>query len=278
MKHIIFIFCALIIITIKLHAQIGIQTDYPRQIFHIDALQDNPLDVTTPLTVTQEQNDMVIDKNGNIGIGTLIPQNKIHINHDPVITGDAYGLRLTPGYGNSAILTLEGDGKTVKWEPNPSLGKKAQFMFQADKIPYSNNSAYRNMVKISGDINLSGTNAIEISTEGRYLLTLDMMGLAFLDTRYSTSTRHPSIYLYIYKYDSATNTTEMVDAIEHYMAVLTTGQYMSFQSTLYAGYCRPSDKLYILVRPAICFGDTSSNNGYYETNTTNPTIVTIYNI
>lgn len=54
-------------------AQIGINTDYPRALLHIDGGRDNPQDFTTPLTAAQMANDVVVLSNGNVGIGVVNP-------------------------------------------------------------------------------------------------------------------------------------------------------------------------------------------------------------
>lgn len=274
------IICVVVLSVSQCFSQIGIQTEYPKALFHIDGAGDNPKNATSILTTSQLQNDIAVNTVGNIGVGTITPQSKLDITHDPTITGDTYALRLTPGYGAPAILVLQSDGKTVKWEANPSLGKKAQFRFNPIKVPYVN-SLYSNFTKLNGDLNLSGTNAIAITTEGRYLLTVDMMGLATLDSRTSPPLQ-ASIYIYLYKYEASTGSTTLVDGIEHYMSITEkVGSYMAFPAALYAGYCKPSDRLYIAVRPSIAFGISGSaeaQNGNVEFTNTNPSIVTVYNI
>ena len=183
---------------------------------------------------------------------------------------------MTPGYGGAAILALQNDGKTVKWEANPSLGQSAQFQVKPEKFNFSTRIPVP-MSKLSGSINLSGDNNILIPSEGRYLLTLDMMGIATLTT-VANPPCYMSIYIYLYKYNTLTNTEEVVDAIEHYMPIIKTKDYMAFQSTLYAGYCYPTDYLYVKFNAAISFGSATVPDGYFSTTSATPCIITIYNI
>ncbi|MBF0577217.1 hypothetical protein [Dysgonomonas sp. GY617] len=57
------------------NAQIGINTDYPKALFHIDAKSDNG-SATTPITISD---DVVFDSEGNMGIGTITPIAKVDI-------------------------------------------------------------------------------------------------------------------------------------------------------------------------------------------------------
>lgn len=259
-----------------IRSQIGIQTDFPRTLFHIDGAKDNPQNSTSAITAAQQQNDIVIDSNGRLGVGTISPEAKLDIEHSKDITGDEYGLKLTPGYGGPSVLVLQNDGKTVKWEANPSLGQKSQFQVQPTVFPYGG-SVVR-LTKLSGSLSLSNNTNILIPTEGRYLLTFDIMGLASL----MSSAQPPvqaSLYLFLYKYNTLTGTEETIDSIEHYMTITQqTGDYMAFPSALYAGYCYTTDYLFIRFSVTIAYGDSNIKDGTFTVTNANPCIVTIYNI
>ncbi|SHF89201.1 hypothetical protein [Dysgonomonas macrotermitis] len=270
-----------LIFSLNIHSQIGIQTDFPRTLFHIDGAKDNPQNGASAVTTTQQQNDITIDTNGRMGLGTISPQAKLHIEHSKIVSGDEYGLKLTPGYGGPSILALQNDGQTVKWEANPSLGQQAQFQVQPTVFPYINNIP-TNMTKLNGSLSLSGSDKILIPTEGRYLLTFDMIGLTTFDTRYAPPYQS-SIYIYLYKYNTLTGTAEAVDAMEHYMTITqSTGEYMAFPTALYAGYCYTTDYLYIVFRPTVAYGageiPDTLYNGNYTVTSDKPCIITIYNI
>ncbi|PWN58387.1 hypothetical protein [Chryseobacterium viscerum] len=58
-------------------AQVGINTENPQQIFHVDGNKDNP---TTGIpNPAQQINDVVITSNGQIGIGTTSPISKLDV-------------------------------------------------------------------------------------------------------------------------------------------------------------------------------------------------------
>lgn len=64
----------LFILTFDMQAQVigvGINTRFPKGAFHIDAAGDNPTAESTPLSVAQARNDVVMDVNGNLAIGGL---------------------------------------------------------------------------------------------------------------------------------------------------------------------------------------------------------------
>ena len=57
--------------TITIFSQVGVRTANPQQPFHVDGNKDNP--VTGQPSSAQEANDVVINKDGHVGIGTLSP-------------------------------------------------------------------------------------------------------------------------------------------------------------------------------------------------------------
>ncbi len=80
--------------------QVGIQTDNPQGIFHVDAMKNNS-------PVIQENDDFVVkNSTGNVGIGILNPDNKLHVNGK---------IKITDGTeGNSKILVSRSDGQ-ARW-------------------------------------------------------------------------------------------------------------------------------------------------------------------
>lgn len=58
-------------------AQIGIGTENPQKLFHVDGAKDNSL-IGTPNTL-QQRNDVVITAEGRIGIGTISPEGALDI-------------------------------------------------------------------------------------------------------------------------------------------------------------------------------------------------------
>lgn len=87
------------------NAQVGIQTSNPQGVFNIDAVKDNP--ATGAPSAAQQANDVAVTATGNMGIGTTVPTNKLHVNGtDP--------LRLQGvGTGNTTtdpLVVIDGTG------------------------------------------------------------------------------------------------------------------------------------------------------------------------
>lgn len=80
-----------------LFSQLGIQTAEPQGIFHVDAAHNN--------TPTIQENDDFIVKNttGNVGVGTLNPSTKLHINGKITLTDGTQG--------NQKILVSRSNGQ-----------------------------------------------------------------------------------------------------------------------------------------------------------------------
>lgn len=104
--------CLLLISSV--FAQVGINTNYPRGILHIDAAGDNPNDLTTPLTAGQAANDIYVEQNtGNVGIGTVSPKAKLHI----VASSGTNGFILKDGSEDSKkILTCQNATGLASWQ------------------------------------------------------------------------------------------------------------------------------------------------------------------
>lgn len=90
------------------HAQIGINTSVPLQVFHIDGAKDNP-PTGTP-TPEQQLNDVVITKEGKMGIGTITPTTSLEIN-----SPTAGAIKIKDGtQGAGKYLTSDDEG-LAKW-------------------------------------------------------------------------------------------------------------------------------------------------------------------
>lgn len=60
-----------------MYSQIGVQTSNPQGTFHVDGAKDNPASGTP--SAAQQNNDMVLQKDGNFGLGTTAPENKFQV-------------------------------------------------------------------------------------------------------------------------------------------------------------------------------------------------------
>lgn len=97
-----------------LYAQIGINTDNPQKLFHVDA-KGNTVAASNIL------DDMVVDENGNLGLGTIDPKAKLHIKTGGTAATPVRGLRLKDGNEtNDYLLTaIDNAGYAIwkKWTP-----------------------------------------------------------------------------------------------------------------------------------------------------------------
>lgn len=78
--------------SVKIQAQVGIQTANPQGAFNIDAAKDNP--ATGAPTAAQQVNDISVTTTGSMGIGTTAPAAKVDI------VGTTFGLKNSSAAGS----------------------------------------------------------------------------------------------------------------------------------------------------------------------------------
>ena len=103
MKKKILLLMGIFSVGIALHAQIGINTDNPLALFHIDAKGN-----TTSAWVGVED-DVVVSNAGNLGLGTIAPPNRVSV----ISSGVDTGLHLPNGSKSGNILTSDVSGHSV---------------------------------------------------------------------------------------------------------------------------------------------------------------------
>ncbi|CAM2885487.1 hypothetical protein DRF59_08065 [Chryseobacterium flavum] len=93
-------------------SQVGINTPNPQGSFHVDGAKDN---VSTGVpTIVQQSNDFTVLSNGNVGVGTVTPSNKLDIRST---TNGA--LKIVDGtQGNAKVLTSDANG-VATWKDLP---------------------------------------------------------------------------------------------------------------------------------------------------------------
>lgn len=98
-----------IIIGSKIYAQVGINTANPKGTFHVDAGKDNPPAPDNP-SVPQQLNDVIVTASGNVGIGTITPGTKLHINNTT-----AGAIRITDGSEAAGRVLTSNDNGVGTW-------------------------------------------------------------------------------------------------------------------------------------------------------------------
>lgn len=106
---------AICLLSISLvNAQVGVNTNSPLGVLHIDTKGNTT--GTSVITATNVSDDIIIQSNtGNVGIGAINPQYKLHINSGGTPGAPAAGFCLQDGYqGNGKVLMSDIDG-VGKW-------------------------------------------------------------------------------------------------------------------------------------------------------------------
>ncbi len=91
-------------------SQVGINTANPQGIFNIDAGKDNPTSGSAH-TAQQQLNDFTVLVNGNTGIGTINPTQKLEIQTSGTAAAPITGFKLVDGnQGDAKVLTSDANG------------------------------------------------------------------------------------------------------------------------------------------------------------------------
>lgn len=97
-------------------AQVGINTTEPKGVFHVDAKGNTQGN-------SNISDDVIVDSNGNLGIGTLTPQAKVHIYTD----GTVPGIRISDqSEAAGSMLMFHDDTGMVNWVPKPFSIKRVE--------------------------------------------------------------------------------------------------------------------------------------------------------
>lgn len=95
-------------------AQIGVNTDAPKSLFHIDGLHNNTAS-------SGFEDDVVITTEGNIGIGNITPDTKMTIKTKGTSSNVIKGFRLKNGtQANGLLLTSDASG-VASWQTLPAF-------------------------------------------------------------------------------------------------------------------------------------------------------------
>lgn len=143
-------------------SQVGINTSNPQTTFHIDGMKDNP--ATGNPSPVQQLNDVAVDLNGNVGIGTTTPTAKLEINST---TGNALKISdTTQGLGK--VLTSDSNGNARWSAPGTSLAKLAIIPTAEQTVTTIDDP------QITGDQRIAYSGAYITLTPGKYQVNFTM--------------------------------------------------------------------------------------------------------
>lgn len=216
------------------YAQVGINTRVPYigQVLHIDGAGDNLS--STSVTATQAANDIVIDANGNMGVGIISPTAKLHIKTDAA----TYPIRISDGSeGIDKYLTSDANGY-VTWIDKPT----------ANGIVYYSRTALKYQptvyTTLPTEINTAGYSMITIPKDGNYIVTLRWWGAVNRTTQGTTS-----VHIRLRKVGSS----EILDDTYYYVFLASTGstttQRNSFTVSLFSPGLKANEQLYLELKP-----------------------------
>ncbi len=233
-------------------AQISINTENPKGLFHIDgastAATTNPS--TGSVSAAQAVDDVIITSTGNVGIGVLSPTAKMHIS----TTNSTPAMLLSDGTeGNEKILRSDTNGYT-SWINQPASGGYIYNILGG--ATYPNNQA--SLVK-----------AMPITETGNYLVIIRWWGIS--TSALGSISNEISGYFYLDESNNATTSRgSQKDGIEYYLNSVA-NHYFTLTTSLYAS-ATAGNYLKVFVLPSLG-GDWKIGIPYPSITSLNPSIV-----
>ena len=223
MKKIVIISMCIMCQIAIVSAQIGIKTESPQRIFHLDGKSDTSGN-------TNISDDVVIHDNGNLGVGTLNPTAKLHIESSSDVA-----LRLQDGTeGDLKMLYSKDANGNLSWTDQPLSSAKI-YNLNTGKRTFPNKA--RNML-ISIPVTETGNYLVFIRWWGSATATYDVM-------------KHISAYIYLSQANTAavSDVGTDKDGVEHYVSYPTANAYYSFTTSLF-GYMTAGTYLKLWLSPS----------------------------
>lgn len=225
-----------------LKAQVGINTTVPyvNSVLHIDG-QGNNLSATLVSSV-EAADDIVIDKKGNIGVGTVNPTTKLHID---ATVGSLNPIRIADGSeGPNQYLFSDFEGK-VTWKPKPMPQGVVYYTRTVRDFPKGV------FTKALVEVNSAGNTDILIPYEGSYIVTVRWWGsVSIAETTTTGEYRIVPADLELRR--TRKGAVDLVDKTVIYTPVQDagmTGSRMTFTMSLFAPNMQAGDILELYVKP-----------------------------
>lgn len=219
MRKIILLTSTIIISTIS--AQVGINTNNPKGIFHINSAAN---------AATLVADDVIVLPNGNVGLGTLSPTEKLHIEVAP----GQPALRIEDGNQKEGNILLAKDGNgNATWGIVRGTGGYSRGFNTKQTFPHN--------IFSKAIFDTTGNTKIHISTEGKYLVYLRWWGY----TDAIDANKNTSALVYLLKNGA------VVDGIEQYVYIDLYNSPFTFTTALVAPFCNVGDYLEIGILPQV---------------------------
>lgn len=153
-------------------SQVGVNTSNPQGVFNIDGGRDNPLTgAGSTYTPAQQLNDFTVLVNGNTGIGTINPSQKLHIETGGTAASPVTGFKLVDGnQNNNYVLTSDANGIGT-WQINKMSILQGVLGSGVDLIL---NDATNNFVYGSPNVGLKQTGSYIDLPSGRWQVNITM--------------------------------------------------------------------------------------------------------
>lgn len=210
----------------EIYPQVGINTTSPLGVFHLHGV----------LT------DVIVNEDGNMGVGTLSPQAKIHIKTGGTAASPVTGLRIKDtNEGVNKILTAIDNSGSATWKQ--VKGSKGELL-HAQKQTFP--KGVRTTIKF---YEYSGKSYISIPEDGNYLVFIRWWGN---QTGLSPTGPINHTVIYLDRYILATATTTNADIREMYFAGSNAVGWFGFTTLMFASECKKGDKLSISLLPNYC--------------------------
>ena len=236
---------------IPLLGQVGINTTVPyiNSIFHIDSQGNNTS--STLVSSSETSDDIIIDSSGNIGVGTVNPTAKLHIDAS---NSSLNPLRIADGsQGTGKYLFSDNEGK-VTWKNKPVPNGIVYYSRTPKTYPRGVNT------ELPVEVNAPGYNRITIPQSGNYIFTLRWWGsIPSLRNLNAGDKIMSGAAVELYK----AGTSTYIDRIVIYTPVASGGSIFeprfSFTVSMFASGVNAGDIFYLTINPT-----TDTNYGVYD--------------
>lgn len=225
MKQFIIIKTFVVLICCSLHAQVGININQPSGVFHIDPKANTP-------TITTD--DVIVNTNGNLGLGTVSPTAKLHLS----VPSGSTALRIVDGNEKVDRVLMSDVAGNASWGTMPGSGGEVIYLTTA--------TTYHQGVITK--LKLSSNTQYKVASDGNYLIFVRWWAKPS-----ALNNRSTNGFLFLYK-----NGVE-VDSQECYEPVYNTSTYFSFSTVLLASGCKKGDYIEIGVRPQTATWTTATS-------------------